>query len=552
MHDVFIIEAPGKVRVFQDLLKKVGVDAKVQATSGHICEFPEQPRDLGIDQAFRPFNRILKNPETGRYIRDAVVGAKNVFIATDADQEGDVIAWDVAELISDIWPEPFRVRLKGMDEESVRQAIIDASAVRKEDAVPGRTRAIIDRMIGFTLSRKGVKVGRIRTPLLGICRDENLPVAKLLLSAPSKDGGRPWVAECDVLDPISLKIAKQLEDVVFPELDRRRESKPYTSKPKHTGEVLVRAGDVLRLKPHEAQKKMQDLYESGQMSYPRAGSKGLSPTIAAKIADIVKKSRYNFDTDKVSKKTEGDVHDAPYPIGNVNVTHDPENVGDHEGMRVMIARDLVKTGQSHVIEEAFGSVAGDHLRKLGFSEAISDFVAKLPWRREVGPRYPGQEAWPESKVIDRLPETVLLEAAMKKGLGRPSTWARHIENFMKDGLVDNELNLTDKGKIWAAGSPAVLLDPRLSSAIETACERVTDAIMIDPNREPWELLSEKIINALPADIKQNLIEAVKDVKHRPKNDLTALYRSTVGLDSVLEAAKEKTYSLGPKAPTFED
>jgi DNA topoisomerase-1 len=552
MHDVFIIEAPGKVRVFQDLLRKVGVEAKVQATNGHICEFPKEPRDLGIDQAFRPFNRILINPETGRYIREALVGAKNVFIATDADQEGDVIAWDVAELIADIWPEPFRVRLKGMDEESVRQAITDATAVRKEDAVPGRTRAILDRMIGFTLSHKGVKVGRIRTPLLGICRDENLPVDKLRLTAPSKDGGRPWIAECDVLDPITIKIAKQLEDVVFPELDRRRESKPYTSKPKHTGEVLVRAGDALGLKPHEAQQKMQDLYESGRMSYPRAGSKGLSPSIAAKIAEIVKKSRYNFEAAKVSTKTDGDVHDAPYPIGPVNVTHDPENVGDHEGMRVLIARDLVKTGQSHIIEEAFGSVAGQHLRKLGFSDAISDFVSKLPWRRENGPRYPGQEAWPENKVINRLPETVLLEAAMQKGLGRPSTWARHIKKFMEDGLVDNQLKLTSKGQAWAAASPEVLLDPRLSSAIESACERVTDAIMIDPNREPWEMLSEKIIKALPADIREKLVDAVADVKQRPKIDLTAMYRSTVSLDEVLEAAKEKTYSLGPKAPTLED
>lgn len=552
MHDVFIIEAPGKVRVLQDLLRKVGVDAKVQATSGHICDFPREPRDLGIDQAFRPFNRILRNPETGRYIREAVVGAKNVFIATDADQEGDVIAWDVAELISDIWPEPFRVRLKGMDEDSVRQAIVDATAVRKEDAVPGRTRAIVDRMIGFTLSHNGVKVGRIRTPLLGICRDEKLAVAKLRLTAPAKDGGRPWVAECDVLDPISMKIAKQLEDVVFPELDRRRESKPYTSKPNHTGEVLVRAGDVLRLKPHEAQQKMQDLYESGQLSYPRAGSKGLSPTIAAKIADIVKKSRYNFEPSNVAAKTDADVHDAPYPIGSVNVTHDPENVGDHEGMRVMIARDLVKNGQSHIIEEAFGSVAGNHLRKLGFSEAISDFVAKLPWRREVGPRYPGQEAWPESKVIDRVPDTILLQAAMKKGLGRPSTWGRHIKNFMDDELVNADLTLNEKGKAWAEASPEVLLDPRLSAAIESACERVTDAIMIDPNREPWELLSEKIINALPADIRQKLVQAIADVKQRPKIDLTSLYRTTVGLDEVLDTAKEKTYSLGPKAPTLDD
>lgn len=551
MHDVFIIEAPGKVRVFRELLQKIGVDAKVQATNGHIYEFPKDA-GLGIDRGFRDFKRILKNPETGRYIREAIQGAKNVFIATDADREGEVIAWDVAELIQDIWPMAFRVRLKGMDEESIRQAIADVTPVRKEDAVAGRTRAIVDRMIGFTFSHDNVKVGRIKTALLGMCRDETFPVAKLKLSAPASDGGRNWLAECDIADPISMKIAKQLEEVDFPVLDRQRSSKPYTAKPRHTGDVLVRAGDAMNLSPKEASDKMQDLYEAGRLSYPRAGSKGLSPAVAAKIADIVKKSRYHFEADVVAKKSDEDVHDAPYPIGPVNVTHDPDNLGDQEGLRTLIARDLVKNGQSHVIEEAFGKAAGDHLRKLGYSDAICDHVAKLPWRREKGPRFPGQEAWPESQVVERRPDTVLLEAAIKKGLGRPSTWANHIDGFMKEGLVDGQLKLTEKGRAWVKGSPEVFLDARISVAIENACERVTDVMMSNPDREPWEMLSEKIIKALPDEVQKPLVRGVSSVAEQPKIDPTAVFRTTVTLDEVLENAKEKAHTFGPKRPQLED
>lgn len=551
-YDLFIIEAPGKCRVLEELLKKAGFEAKVQATSGHMYSFPDKLNDLGIDKGFRDFKRVLVKVDAAKYIRDAAADAKTIYIATDADREGDVIAWDVAELIGDIQPETFRVRLKGMDLESVKRAIAEMTPVRKEDAVPGRTRAIVDRMIGATFSHDGVRVGRIVTSLLGICRDEKLPVHKLQLSAPAADGGRHWMTETDVLDPISLKIAKELEKVEFPILDKKRESKPFTAKPKHTGDILVRAGDVMRLTPIKAQQEMQNLYEAGQLSYPRAGSRGLSPAIAEKIANIVKKSGYHFQADKVADKTASDAHDAPYPIGPVNVAHDPEKLGDQEGMRAMIARDLVKTGQSHVVEEAFGQTAGDHLRKLGYSDAISDHVAKLPWRREKGPRFPGQESWPENRVTTRLPDTVLLEAAIKKGLGRPSTWGRHIEQFMKDGLVDKELNLTAKGKKWIDESPEMLLDPRLSAAIENACDKVSEKLMNDPDREPWELSAERIVMALPDSLKMPLFKGIADEPLRPKEDQTAMFKSTVGLDEVLEQVKKKDYNYGPKGPSFEE
>ncbi len=538
--------------MLEELLKKAGFEAKVQATGGHMYSFPPKLNDLGIDQGFRDFKRTLAKVDAAKYIREAAIDARTIYIATDADREGDVIAWDVAELISDIRPETFRVRLKGMDIDSVKQAVAEMKPVKKEDAVPGRTRAIVDRMIGATFSHDGVRVGRIVTSLLGICRDEKLPVQKLQLSAPAADGGRHWIAETDVLDPISPKIARQLAEVEFPVLDKRRESKPFTSKPKHTGEILVRAGDVMELTPVKAQQAMQNLYEAGQLSYPRAGSRGLSPAIAEKIASLVKNSGYHFQAKAVADKGAEDAHDAPYPIGKVNVTHDPNALGDTEGVRVMIARDLVKSGQSHVIEEAFGKAAGDHLRKLGYSETICEHVANLPWRREKGPRFPGQEAWPKSKVTTRLPETVLLEAAIKKGLGRPSTWGRHIDQFMVDGLVDKELNLTAKGKKWIEESPDVFLDPRISAAIENACDRVSDKLLNDPDREPWELSAERIIHALPDSVKRPLINGIKDEPLHPKPDPTEPFKTTVGLEEILEKAKELEHSYGPKMPMFEE
>src|SRR5690606_11330657 len=146
----------------------------------------------------------------GERIRTEALAATRVYIATDADQEGDVIAWDVAELISDIHNEPLRVRLKGMDEDSVRDAIEMALPVSKRDAVAGRTRAIVDRMIGAVFSKDGIAVGRVGTALLGVVDKTQPVVGRLRLVAPSKQGGRPWIADCEIRAPICHAVANKL------------------------------------------------------------------------------------------------------------------------------------------------------------------------------------------------------------------------------------------------------------------------------------------------------------------------------------------------------
>ena len=65
-----------------------------------------------------------------------------------------------------------------------------------------------------------------------------------------------------------------------------------------------------------------------------------------------------------------------------------------------------------------------------------------------------------------------LESAVEMGLGKPSTWAKHIDGLFERGLVDDNLNLTQKGREWADHAPEELLDPRISAAIEKACDRM--------------------------------------------------------------------------------
>lgn len=547
MDNLFIIEAPGKIKALEVILTRLGFPSRIQATKGHLMTMPERLRPLGIDCRMREFMRVPRDPVLALRVRSESETAKAVYIATDADQEGDVIAWDVAELIKDIHPTPLRVRMKGMDDESVREAIEQATPVRKEDAIAGRTRAIIDRMIGANFSNGDVSVGRISTALLGLVDRDAPAVHRLRLVAPAKEGGRPWIAEADIKDPLDKAMALRLSRIEFPAFSMNGPGGPHVTVPNHMGDVLVEAGDRLDLSPKEASDSMQRLYEAGRMSYPRAGSRGISDSVARKIAEIFRKSGYQVQANNYAKKSDDDVHDAPYPIGKTDPNLDPKKLGQDESVRQVVARGLVKSGFKSSVQQAKTEGLTDFLLSKGFPDAVAKLVSALPWTREHGPRVPGQETWPESGMISRRPDTVLLEAAIKAGLGRPSTWPTHIQAFMNRGLVDNELRLTERGADWLQNSPRELLDPRVSAAIEKACENRGTRLMIDPDREPWEILSEAIVHRLPERIQQSMIASIAAEPPRSKYDPIAAM--SLGESAVERLENAHTLEYAPNVDT---
>ena len=520
--ELWIIEAPGKANMLEAMLARVGIDARVQATKGHFVQMPKATIPMGIDRTMHDFAREPTDPVLYERIRRMAREARRVVVATDGDMEGEVIAWDVAVAIADIHPAPVRVRLRGIDDESILEAVAAAGPVTREAAVPGRTRAIVDRLIGGVFSGRGVKVGRINTAMLGVVSSGAPTVWRLALAAPAKDGGRPWTANVDVKTPLSMDVAERLSKVRFPPLGAAS-SESRTTAPAHTGEIMIRASEKLGLTPSETARAMQNTYETGRLSYPRAGSKGMSRSAARKIKEMMRKAGVRFEEEALAAKPDKEPHDAPHPIGPVDVSLDPRKLGADDGVRAMIARDLVRSGQRHTVETPGAEKLEPFLIGEGFSREVASLVSKLPWRREVGPRYPGQESWPKSGIVRRPAEAVLLEAMIETGLGRPSTWANHVDGFIGNGVVTDELALTEKGRRWIEGSPESLLDPRISVALEAAFERVPKDGTYDPDREPWEVLADKIVAVLPEDLSGPLRNAVAPEGPRERRD----FRETI-------------------------
>lgn len=516
---VWIIEAPGKIRQMEAILKDCPSMPRnttvVVATKGHFIEMPEGIRNTGISTDFEEFARVAKEDIVERLL-EAVSGANSVYIATDADYEGNVIAVDVYDTIKGVFADPLRVKLKSLDDESIRDALAEAEPINRNDATPGRTRAIIDRLIGSGFANKNIAAGRVKSAILGIVGQGLLAPYRLYLTAPSRDE-TVWSCHVDVRDPLTLEIANQLSKMKLPVLEENTVSFE-TPLPDDMGRIMVKAGDELDMSPLEASQAMQAAYESGRLSYPRSDARGLSRSAINKVGGIAKKNNLRFDRAVVKVKSDEDTHDSPYPVGDINVNHDPKAVGGAEGIRVLIARGLMNAGQKQKTATHKKGPLAAFLIAQGLTSDIAQLIDDLPWIKTRQLRMAGNKT--KHGVFKRRTDTIILEKCVENGIGRPSTYAKHIEEFVNAGLVDiHTARLTKAGEALLEKTPNALCNPAFSQAIEKACRTP-----MKNGDAPWKELSARIVRNLPLEIRSvaiSVLSAPQIPAHDATNDLPA-------------------------------
>ena len=515
---VWIIEATGKMAHMSKTLKSMGFDPEIIATRGHLCQMPEKLSDVCIDTGFREKNRV-PDPQVLERIRNAITvmqdnGGHDVYIATDDDTEGNVIAWDVYESIRDICPDPVRVCLNALDRDSINLSLKHSGPVEKSDAIAGRTRAIIDRLLGSAFAKDG-SGGRVASAILGVIAREKPKPWRIDFVARAVDGGRPWRVSSPVNDVLTMEMAEKIISIGFPALDYESVVRKIVP-PNDMGRILVSAGDNMNLSPKDAAKAMQSAYESGSLSYPRAGSRGMSRAAAAKMKTVFRKSGYAFNPADVPERPESEPHDSPYPVGPVDISLDPEKIGPGEGIRVLIGRDLVPCGEKRKVQKHRKGDIFRHLVDRGIPEKVASFVDDLEWERDFGTPRPGEKTENESRIVRRRIDSVILESCIGHDIGKPSTWPGHIQNFIDRGIVDGNLQITDIGRDMMAHTPGVLLNPAFSRAVMKACEV---AVENSGDREPWEVLAEKIVSSMPSSVRERIVSITEkpEVSMEAKN-----------------------------------
>ena len=116
-----IVESPNKLKKIAQLL---GPGFEVAATAGHFRDLPDD--ELGVDlSTFEPCYelRAEKSSLIAR-IRKLAATASEVLLATDADREGEAIAWHLAQILKH--PRMRRIRFQELTTAALQAALAAA------------------------------------------------------------------------------------------------------------------------------------------------------------------------------------------------------------------------------------------------------------------------------------------------------------------------------------------------------------------------------------------------------------------------------------------
>src|SRR4051812_47434157 len=143
-----IVESPAKAKTIG---KYLGRGYKVRATVGHIMDLPEKKLGVDVDHGFEvQLEPIAGKEKTIAELKSAAKDAKEIFVATDPDREGEAIAAHVAELITPKrGPKPIirRVLFHEITKEGIARAMERPGEIDTHRVDAQQARRVLDRLV---------------------------------------------------------------------------------------------------------------------------------------------------------------------------------------------------------------------------------------------------------------------------------------------------------------------------------------------------------------------------------------------------------------------
>lgn len=179
--NLVIVESPAKAKTIEKFLWP---DYKVVASMGHIRDLPEKELWIDIEKWFEPKYLITDaKKKTVNEIQRLAKSAKEIWIATDEDREGEAIGWHLCHTLG---LDPVKVKrivfheiTKKAIEESIKNPRnIDIHLVDAQQA-----RRILDRLVGYKVSpllwkkiQKWLSAGRVQSVAVKMIVERELEI----------------------------------------------------------------------------------------------------------------------------------------------------------------------------------------------------------------------------------------------------------------------------------------------------------------------------------------------------------------------------------------
>ena len=147
---LLIVESPAKAKTIN---KYLGNEFVVEASVGHIKNLPKSKLGVDLEHDYLPtFETIEGKEEIVEKLRTTAMNSSAVYIATDPDREGEAIAADIAEEITDKNKNIYRVLFHEITQQGIEEAMRHPSSINENLVASQRARRVMDRIVGYKVS----------------------------------------------------------------------------------------------------------------------------------------------------------------------------------------------------------------------------------------------------------------------------------------------------------------------------------------------------------------------------------------------------------------
>jgi len=492
--DLVIVESPAKARTISKFL---GRNYLVKASMGHLVDLPKSRLGIEPENEFKAkYITIRGKGKILKELKDAGKKAKNIFLATDPDREGEAISWHLSNSLGLSAETPCRVEFHEITKLAIKNAFSNPQLLDFHKIEAQQARRILDRLVGYLISpllwervRKGLSAGRVQSVAVRLICDREQEIQAFvpeeywtiegIFQEPSS--GELFEAKFFGKDKkIKLPDEAQVKEILkllegpsyFIKKIKVQERKRNPAPPFTTSSLQQDASTRLGFTTKRTMFLAQQLYEGIEVG-PRKEATGLITymrTDATKISPVAREEARLYITEKfgehfLPQKTRNfaapkgaqEAHEAIRPT---SVLREPEQLkkflsrDQYRLYKLIWERFIASEMAAALLEQVKVDIdgngylfkaSGSTLKFPGFTVIYGEKEDKDKEKR-IPPLQEGQlvklcSLKPEQHFTQppaRFSEASLVKTLENKGIGRPSTYSPIIETIQSRGYVLKE------------------------------------------------------------------------------------------------------------------
>jgi DNA topoisomerase-1 len=163
-----IVESPAKAKTIGKFL---GRGYTVKASVGHVRDLLRSQLSVDVDNGFAPKYRVPNEKRAiVKELKALAAGAKEIYLATDPDREGEAIAWHLTEAAEMDTDRTQRVVFHEITKDAIAKAFASPRHLDNKRIEAQQARRILDRLVGYKISpllwrkvRSRTSAGRVQS-----------------------------------------------------------------------------------------------------------------------------------------------------------------------------------------------------------------------------------------------------------------------------------------------------------------------------------------------------------------------------------------------------